>query len=63
MATVLAASRPDRHDTALLAQLAEQIGHVASAVIETQTARLLRPIGEHYIPEEYAPEDRLVRTQ
>jgi UDP-N-acetyl-alpha-D-muramoyl-L-alanyl-L-glutamate epimerase len=63
VATVLAASRQDRIGTALLAHLAKQIGHVASAVIETQAARLLRPMGEHYIPGEYAPEDRLVRTQ
>jgi UDP-N-acetyl-alpha-D-muramoyl-L-alanyl-L-glutamate epimerase len=55
-AAVLAARRPDRSDTPLLHTLAAEIPPLAEETI----AGLLRPVGEHAIPDSYAPDDLLV---
>ena len=56
-AALLAARRPDRADTPLLRLLTAQLpaGSPAPAV-----ADLLRPVGEHAIPDAYATDDLLV---
>jgi UDP-N-acetyl-alpha-D-muramoyl-L-alanyl-L-glutamate epimerase len=56
-AAVLAARRPDRERTPMLAALAAELP--APPGPET-IAGLLRPIGEHFIPDAYAPGDLLV---
>jgi UDP-N-acetyl-alpha-D-muramoyl-L-alanyl-L-glutamate epimerase len=56
-AVLLAARRPDRAGTGLLQRLAAEV-----AVLPDQpdAEKLLRPAGDHFIPDSYAPEDLLV---
>jgi hypothetical protein len=56
-AVLLAAERPDRAGTGLLQQLAVE---VAAQPDLQDAAQLLLPVGEHFIPDSYAPEDLLV---
>ena len=56
-AVLLAAQRPDRATDGLLQQLAAE---VAAQPDLTGAAQLLLPVGEHFIPDSYAPEDLLV---
>jgi hypothetical protein len=56
-AAVLAAARPDRAGSKLLQALA---GELAGLPELTPAADLLRPLGENFIPDAYAPDDRLV---
>jgi UDP-N-acetyl-alpha-D-muramoyl-L-alanyl-L-glutamate epimerase len=56
-AALLAARRPDRAGTALLQRLAAE---VAATPDVPDTAALLRPVGGHFIPDRYAPQDLLV---
>ncbi len=56
-AALLAAQRPDRAGTGLLQVLA---GELAGLPGLSTPAGLLRPIGEHFIPDAYAAEDLLV---
>jgi len=56
-AAVLAAQRPDRAATALLQDLAAQLRGRPDL---PAPGELLRPVGEHYIPDAYAAEDLLV---
>jgi UDP-N-acetyl-alpha-D-muramoyl-L-alanyl-L-glutamate epimerase len=56
-AVLLAAQRPDRAATGLLQQLAVE---VAAQPDLQDAAQLLLPVGEHFIPDSYAPEDLLV---
>ena len=56
-AAVLAAQRPDRADTPLLHLLAAQL---PTSPPPPDEAELLRPIGEHWIPDTYATDDLLV---
>ncbi|HEX7266415.1 MAG TPA: hypothetical protein VF256_03210 [Streptosporangiaceae bacterium] len=55
-AAVLAARRPDRAGTALLHTLTAQFPAPDQPTIEA----LLRPVGEHWIPDAYAADDLLV---
>ena len=55
-AAVLAAARPDRAGTALLHELTAQFPPPDPPTIEA----LLRPVGEHWIPDAYAADDLLV---
>jgi hypothetical protein len=55
-AAVLAAQRPDRADTALLQTLASELPPLPRDAV----AGLLRPVGEHAIPDAYAADDLLV---
>jgi UDP-N-acetyl-alpha-D-muramoyl-L-alanyl-L-glutamate epimerase len=55
-AAVLAARRPDRADGALLQALAAEFAPPDRPTIEA----LLRPVGEHWIPDAYAADDLLV---
>ena len=55
-AAVLAAGRPDRAGTALLQALAAEFPPPDQPTIEA----LLRPVGEHWIPDAYAADDLLV---
>ena len=55
-AAVLAAGRQDRADTTLLHALAAEFPPPDPPTIET----LLRPVGEHWIPDAYAADDLLV---
>jgi UDP-N-acetyl-alpha-D-muramoyl-L-alanyl-L-glutamate epimerase len=55
-AAVLAARRPDRAGTALLHTLTAQFPPPDPPTIEA----LLRPVGEHWIPDAYAADDLLV---
>jgi hypothetical protein len=55
-AAVLAARRPDRAGTALLQALAAEFRPPGQPTIEA----LLRPVGEHWIPDAYAADDLLV---
>jgi hypothetical protein len=55
-AAVLAARRPDRAGTALLQTLAAEFPPPGQPTIEA----LLRPVGEHWIPDAYAADDLLV---
>jgi UDP-N-acetyl-alpha-D-muramoyl-L-alanyl-L-glutamate epimerase len=56
-AAILAAQRPDRADTPLLHLLTAQLP--ASPPLP-DVAGLLRPVGEHWIPDVYAADDLLV---
>jgi UDP-N-acetyl-alpha-D-muramoyl-L-alanyl-L-glutamate epimerase len=56
-AALIAARRPDRTGTTLLQELAAE---VAATPDQPDTAELLRPVGRHFIPERYAPQDLLV---
>jgi hypothetical protein len=53
---VLAARRPDRVASTLLPTLAAQFPPPDPPTIEA----LLRPVGEHWIPDAYAADDLLV---
>jgi hypothetical protein len=55
-AAVLAAARPDRAGDVLLHTLAGQFPAPSAATIDA----LLRPVGEHWIPDSYAARDLLV---
>jgi UDP-N-acetyl-alpha-D-muramoyl-L-alanyl-L-glutamate epimerase len=55
-AAVLAAARPDRAGDLLLPTLAGQFPPPSAATIDA----LLRPVGEHWIPDSYASHDLLV---
>jgi UDP-N-acetyl-alpha-D-muramoyl-L-alanyl-L-glutamate epimerase len=57
VAALLAAQRPDRADTPLLQRLAAE---VAAEPDVPEAAELLRPVGDHFIPDSYAPQDLLV---
>jgi UDP-N-acetyl-alpha-D-muramoyl-L-alanyl-L-glutamate epimerase len=57
VAAVLAARRPDRAAGALLQELAAEVEGLPDL---PEAAELLAPVGEHYIPDSYAPEDLLV---
>jgi UDP-N-acetyl-alpha-D-muramoyl-L-alanyl-L-glutamate epimerase len=57
VAAVLAARRPDRAGDALLQQLAAEVAGLPDL---PAAAELLAPVGEHFIPDSYAPEDLLV---
>ena len=56
-AAVLAAARPDRAGSKLLQALA---GELAGLPTLTPAADLLQPLGENFIPDAYAADDRLV---
>jgi UDP-N-acetyl-alpha-D-muramoyl-L-alanyl-L-glutamate epimerase len=56
-AALLAAQRPDRAGTGLLQQLALEVAGLPDL---QDAAQLLLPVGEHFIPDSYAPEDLLV---
>jgi hypothetical protein len=56
-AALLAAGRPDRADTSLLQQLAAEVAGLPDLPAADE---LLRPVGDHFIPDSYAPEDLLV---
>jgi UDP-N-acetyl-alpha-D-muramoyl-L-alanyl-L-glutamate epimerase len=56
-AVLLAAQRPDRAGTGLLQQLAIEVAGLPDL---QDAAQLLLPVGEHFIPDSYAPEDLLV---
>lgn len=56
-AVLLAAQRPDRAGTGLLQQLAVEVAGLPDL---QDAAQLLLPVGEHFIPDSYAPEDLLV---
>jgi hypothetical protein len=55
-AAVLAAARPDRAGTPLLRTLAAELPPLPPGAVE----ELLRPVGEHAIPDAYATDDLLV---
>ncbi|HEU5417277.1 MAG TPA: hypothetical protein VFV41_06265 [Streptosporangiaceae bacterium] len=57
VAAVLAARRPDRAGDALLQLLAAEVAGLPDL---PAAAELLAPVGEHFIPDSYAPEDLLV---
>jgi hypothetical protein len=56
-AALLAAQRPDRAGTELLQVLAAE---VAQTPDQPDAAKLLLPMGDHFIPDSYAPQDLLV---
>ena len=56
-AAVLAAARPDRADSKLLQALAGELAGLPGLI---PAAGLLEPLSEHFIPDAYAPDDRLV---
>jgi hypothetical protein len=56
-AILLAARRPDRAQAGLLHQLAAEVTPLPDL---PSPAELLRPVGDHFIPDSYAPEDLLV---
>jgi hypothetical protein len=56
-AALLAAQRPDRADDALLQQLAAELTGLPDL---PHADELLRPVGAHFIPDSYAPQDLLV---
>jgi hypothetical protein len=56
-AALLAAQRPDRIDDKLLQSL---VAELAGLTDLPTAAQLLRPIGDHFIPDAYATEDLLV---
>ena len=56
-AALLAVARPDRADTPLLHLLTAQLPAGPPPV---DVAGLLRPVGEHWIPDAYAADDLLV---
>jgi len=57
-AAVLAAQRPDRAQTRLLQALAGELDGLPGEF--TPADGLLRPLGSHFIPDAYAPDDLLV---
>ncbi|MGH3406917.1 MAG: hypothetical protein ACRDRJ_31090, partial [Streptosporangiaceae bacterium] len=56
-AALLAAQRPDRADTRLLQVLAAEVARTPDL---PDTAKLLLPMSDHFIPDSYAPQDLLV---
>ena len=56
-AALLAAQRPDRAGTKLLQVLAAELDGLPQL---STPAELLRPLGHHFIPDAYAPDDLLV---
>jgi hypothetical protein len=56
-AALLAAQRPDRAGTKLLQVLAAELDVLPRL---STPAELLRPLGRHFIPDTYAPDDLLV---
>jgi hypothetical protein len=56
-AALLAAQRPDRAGTKLLQVLAAELDGLPEL---STPAELLRPLGRHFIPDAYAPDDLLV---
>ena len=56
-ATLLAAQRPDRAGTKLLQVLAAELDGLPQL---STPAELLRPLGRHFVPDAYAPDDLLV---
>jgi UDP-N-acetyl-alpha-D-muramoyl-L-alanyl-L-glutamate epimerase len=56
-AALLAAQRPDRAGTKLLQVLAAELDGLPQL---STPAELLRPLGPHFIPDAYAPDDLLV---
>jgi UDP-N-acetyl-alpha-D-muramoyl-L-alanyl-L-glutamate epimerase len=52
-AVLLAAQRDDRADTGLLRQLAAEVAGWPDAPSEAETAAMLRPVGENFIPAGY----------
>ena len=56
-AALLAAQRPDRAGTKLLQVLAAELDGLPQL---STPAELLRPLGRHFIPDAYAPDDLLV---
>lgn len=58
-ALLLAAARPDRAGSEILARLRAELGGTAPA----DPSALLQPRGAHRIPERYAPPDLLVRAR
>lgn len=58
-AIVLAASRPDRRDHAMVQEMARDVRKHDSVPTES----LLTPMGAHYIPERYGSPDLLVRSR
>ncbi len=62
-AVALAGARPDRRDTPMLRQLADEVAASEAARANgpgpDRPLSLLQPTGPHYIPERYAPPDLL----
>jgi UDP-N-acetyl-alpha-D-muramoyl-L-alanyl-L-glutamate epimerase len=56
-AALLAARRPDRADCKLLQVLAAELSDLTDL---PTSAELLQPVGDHFIPDSYAPQDLLV---
>ena len=54
---LLAAQRPDRAGTKLLQVLAAELNGLPRL---STPAELLRPLGRHFVPDAYAPDDLLV---
>jgi UDP-N-acetyl-alpha-D-muramoyl-L-alanyl-L-glutamate epimerase len=59
-AALLAAARPDRAGPAGTRLLQRLAAEVAVLPDQPDAAQLLRPIGDHFIPDSYAPQDLLV---
>jgi hypothetical protein len=60
-AVLLAAQRSDRADSKLLQELAAEVAALPDAPSPASAAALLRPVGEHFIPAVFAPEDLQTR--
>jgi len=58
-AVLLAARRADRADCKLLQELAAEVMARPDAPSEAMSAGLLRPVGKHFIPPQFATEDLL----
>jgi UDP-N-acetyl-alpha-D-muramoyl-L-alanyl-L-glutamate epimerase len=56
-AAIMAAQRADRADALLLQKLSSELRDLSDV---PDPAQLLRPVGDHYIPDSYATEDLLV---
>jgi hypothetical protein len=60
-ALMRAAARPDREDTPVLVSLADCLSNEPGLPYDPVT-HFLSPLGDHHIPERYAPSDLLVRA-
>jgi hypothetical protein len=60
-ALLAVALRPDRQGSPTVEALIERL-HNGSALADAAVAELLSPLGDHHIPERYAPSDLLVRA-
>ncbi len=60
-AVLLAAQRADRADCRLLQELAAEVAALPDAPSGAMSAELLRPVGKHFIPPQFATEDLLTR--